>query len=173
MTTLARTVVDLGATEHPARVELALHAAIRRGMTWEEVEAVVEELEARGRTGLPVARSLVLRHQGRPPLGSGLEGTALRMLLEAGLAEPRRQVDVGGEEWIGRVDFLYDDVRLVIEVDGSWHHDGALAVRRDKIRDAALVAAGFRVLRLPEVLIRTSPDEVVRLVRDARRKAAA
>ena len=172
VTTLARTVVDLGATEHPARVELALHAAIRLGMTWSAVETVVEELAERGRTGVPVARALVGHDRQGPPLGSGLEGTVRRLLVDAGLPEPRRQVDLGAGEWVGQVDFFYEDVGLVIEVDGGWNHEGALDVRRDKRRTAALVAAGFRVLPLSEDLIRSSPHEVVRLVKEARRRPA-
>lgn len=171
VTTLARTVVDLAATEHPARVELALHAAVRGGLHWSDVERVVGELTARGRTGVPLARSLVERDSGRPPLGSGLEGRLLQILRVAGLPEPRRQVDLGAGDWVGRVDFLHDDVRLVVEIDGGWHHEGALDVRRDKRRSAALAAAGFRVLPLAEDLLRRDPAEAVRLVSEARRHA--
>ena len=62
--------------------------------------------------------------------------------------------------------------QLVIEVNGSWHHDGELDVRRDQRRAAALTAAGFHVLLLPETLIRTASSEVVRIVIEARRRAA-
>jgi len=170
VTRLARTVVDLAATEHPSRVELALHAAVRLGMPWAAVEQVIHDLEAKGRTGIVVARALVLRDRGRPPLGSGLEGRVLRLLRAAGIPEPRRQVDVGGGAWIGRVDFLCDDTPLVIEIDGSWHHDGALATRHDRQRTAALEAAGFHVLRLPEELIRRTPERVAPLVFAARHR---
>jgi very-short-patch-repair endonuclease len=170
-TGLARTVVDLAATEHPARVELAAHAAVRLGVTWSALEQVLDEVGARGRPGTAVARSVIEGGHGRRPLGSGLEGRFLRLLRLAGLPEPRRQVDLGAGDWVGRVDFLYDDVRLVIEVDGGWHHEGALDIRRDKPRSAALVAAGFRVLPVAEDLLRRDPAEVVRLVSDARRRA--
>ena len=170
VTTLARTVVDLAATAHPARVELALHAAVRVGLAWTVAHDVVRELSARGRTGVGVARRLVAAGAGTRPLGSGLEGRLLRILAGAGIPEPRRQVDVGGAEWAGRVDFYYEDVGLVIEVDGAWHHEGALDVRRDKRRLAALAAAGFRVLPISEELIRRSPDRVTQLVREARRR---
>ena len=123
VTTLARTVVDLAATEHPARVEMALHAALRRGLHWGDLDATVNELDARGRRGIGVVRALTDRHRGRRPLDSGLEGRVLRALTAAGLPEPRRQVDLGGDGWAGRVDFLYDDVRLVLEVDGGWCHE--------------------------------------------------
>ncbi len=96
----------------------------------------------------------------------------LRLLAAAGLPEPKRQVDLDDRRWLGRVDFLYEDQRLVIEVDGGWWHEGPLEVRHDKLRTAGLVAAGFRVLPVTEDLVKRRPDEVVRLVRDALRRAA-
>ncbi|MGQ0521105.1 MAG: DUF559 domain-containing protein [Actinomycetota bacterium] len=172
VTTLARTVVDLAETEHRARVDLALNAAVRLGMTWDAVAAVVDEVGTRGRSGTSLVRSLLAEHRGERPLGSGLEGRFLSIITGAGLPAPRRQVDLGAGDWVGRVDFLYDDVGLVIEVDGAWHHEGVLGVRRDKRRAAALAAAGFRVLPVSEDLIRSSPGEVIRLVREARRPPA-
>ena len=170
-TGLPRTVVDLAATVHPARVELAAHAAVRLGATWSALEQVLDEVGARGLPGTAAARSVIEAGRGRPPLGSGLEGRFLRLLRSAGLPEPRRQVDLGAGDWVGRVDFLYDDVRLVVEIDGGWHHEGALDVRRDKRRSAALVAAGFRVLPIAEDVVRRDPAEAVRLVSEARRRA--
>lgn len=172
VTSLARTVVDLAATEHPARVELAAHAAVRLGVTWATIGAVLDEVGGRGRPGTAAMRALLGREAGTRPLGSGLEGRFLRRLRAAGLPEPRRQVDLGAGDWVGRVDFFYDDVGLVVEIDGGWHHEGALDVRRDKRRSAALAAAGFRVLPLAEDVVRRRPDEAVRLVAEARRQPA-
>lgn len=170
VTTLARTVVDLAATEHPNRVEVALHAALRRGMRWDGLAEVVVELDATGRPGIGVVKRLVQRHYGRPALGSGLEARLLRALLDAGLPEPRRQVALGDGSQAGQVDFYYEDAGLVIEVDGGWCHETPADVRRDKRRTAELVAAGFRVLSLSEDLIRADPAEAARLVADARRR---
>ncbi len=46
---------------------------------------------------------------------------------------------------IGRyvADFVCLERRLVVEVDGGQHADS----RRDRVRDAAIEAAGFRILR--------------------------
>lgn len=169
VTSLARTVVDLAAREHPGRVERIAHAAVTLGLRWTALEAVLGDLP--GRPGAALIRSLVAANNGLRPLGSGLEATVLRLLRSAGLPEPRRQVDVGGETWIGRVDFLYGDERLIVEVNGP-HHEHPMQVRHDQRRTAALVAAGFRVLPLSEDLIRRRPDEVPRLVRQALERAA-
>ncbi|MGI8686561.1 MAG: hypothetical protein ACR2MO_15980 [Acidimicrobiales bacterium] len=44
VTTLARTVVDLATTEHPNRVEVALHAALRLGLRWKELVLRITEI---------------------------------------------------------------------------------------------------------------------------------
>lgn len=161
VTTLARTVVDLAADEHPQRAERVVHAAVTLGLGWTALDRVLGDLP--GRPGVALIRSLVAENLGRRPLGSGLEATVVRLLRAAGLPEPRRQVDLGGDGWVGQVDFYYDDRRLILEINGP-HHDSPVQVRHDQHRTAALVAAGFRVLPLSHDLIRRRPDELVRLV---------
>ena len=136
MTTLTRTVVDLAAHEHPGRLERAAHAAVRLGATWPAFTDAFAELGANHR-GSRAIEALVVANEGRRPLGSGLEARVLRLLAAAGLPEPKRQVDLGDRRWLGRVDFLYEEQRLVIEVDGGWWHEGPLEVRYDKLRTAA------------------------------------
>jgi very-short-patch-repair endonuclease len=46
------------------------------------------------------------------------------------------------------LDFCWPDHRLVVEVDGYRVHGHRTAFERDRARDAALVAAGYRVIRL-------------------------
>lgn len=55
----------------------------------------------------------------------------------------RRQARIPG---VGRVDFLIGD-RLVVEINGFAHHGGREQFEADHARDAALSAAGFRVIR--------------------------
>jgi len=172
VTTLVRTVFDLAGSEKPGRAERVLHAALRAGLRWTTIEQHLYELARSGRPGIELMRELVATHGGRSALGSGLEVRFLRILLHAGLPEPRRQVDLGGHAPVGRVDFLYDDVRLVIEVNGTWSHSTSADVNRDQDRTARLVAAGYVVLPVSEHLLLGAPDEVVRLVRSARRRAA-
>jgi very-short-patch-repair endonuclease len=81
-------------------------------------------------------------------------------------------VNLGGEAWAGRVDFVDDAARLVLEINSARYHDGPLERRRDDRRTAALVAAGYRVLPLSEDLIVNTPDEMLRLVVQARRTAS-
>ena len=83
------------------------------------------------------------------PPGSGLEADFLAMLVAAGMPLPEGQVDLGGEDgWVGRVDFYYRDLKLVIEVDGDAWHTAYLDKISDERRDASLRAAGFEVERI-------------------------
>lgn len=72
----------------------------------------------------------------------------------------RRQVVLGN--FI--VDFLAPRVRLVVEVDGSYHSQRAAA---DARRDSKLHRLGYRVLRIPAALVTGDLQAAVALVRAA------
>ncbi len=124
------------------------------------------ELFEHGRTGSALMRRLLAdRDAGYIPAASGLEGRFLALLLAAGLELPERQVDLGGEGWVGRVDFYYRHLRLVIEIDSDIHHTSKLDRQSDARRDAALAAAGFTVLRIDEHEVWGRPQVAVAKVR--------
>jgi very-short-patch-repair endonuclease len=52
--------------------------------------------------------------------------------------------------WRARVDFCWPDHRLAVEVDEEAGHSTIRARKNDPQRDAALRAAGWRVLRVAE-----------------------
>jgi very-short-patch-repair endonuclease len=83
------------------------------------------------------------------------------------VCEPERQVDLGGTEWIGRVDFYLREARLIIEVDSDRHHTSTLDAASDRRRDEAFRAAGFEVLRITEDEVRNRPTAAVGRVRRA------
>jgi len=74
--------------------------------------------------------------------GTEAEKTLWRLLRDRRFADHkfRRQVPIEG--YI--VDFMCYAARLIVELDGSQHADSA----RDAERDAALMAQGFRILRI-------------------------
>jgi very-short-patch-repair endonuclease len=85
---------------------------------------------------------------------------------------PEFEVNLGGEHWVGRVDALYRDIRLVIELDSRRHHSSLLAQEADAVRDAELVRAGWRVIRIRYDTLVNDPDYVIRLLRDLLQPAA-
>ena len=83
----------------------------------------------------------------------------------------RRQIDLGGETWDGRVDFVEEDVRLVVEVQSERYHSALCDQRADEIRRAALEADGFGVLELWDSDIWTRSAFAVSRLRQAVRLA--
>jgi very-short-patch-repair endonuclease len=73
--------------------------------------------------------------------------------IERGLYEALRhmspEVKIRAQVWIGRyrVDLLVED-RLVVECDGRDFHSTPEQQSADRVRDATLKAAGYRVFRL-------------------------
>ena len=174
VTTVARSVFDLAGCVHPQRAERALDNALSSQLVSLEVlRRVTIECLARGRKGSALMRRLLNeRHAGYIPPASGLEARFLATLVEAGEELPERQVDLGGESWAGRVDFVYWGDRLVLEIDSRRHHTSKLDRESDARRDEALRAAGFRVLRITEDELVHRSELVLQRVRAARRAAA-
>jgi very-short-patch-repair endonuclease len=61
------------------------------------------------------------------------------------------------------LDLAYPEVRLAIEYDGAEHRTQRRA-RRDLIREAALTALGWHILRLDADVVLFRPDRLVEAV---------
>lgn len=173
VTTPARTVFDLAGVLPPARTERALDNAVaQRPPLLRILHRMLPELAERGRSGITVMRELLTaRPVGYIAPASGLEARVIRLLEEAGM-RIRRQVDLGGDDWIGRVDLLVEGTDVVVEVDSARFHSSLLDRRQDIRRDLELRGAGYRVVRVTEEEVWTAPASVVRKVRLAVRRAA-
>jgi very-short-patch-repair endonuclease len=146
VTSVARTLFDLGGCYGTGMVEYALESALRRGLvTLPELDATLRRLSRRGRPGGPVLRRLVAaRTAGQRATDSDTETRLRQVIRAAGLPEPVPQFEVwSGSRFLGRVDFAYPDARIAIEYDSDEHHSGRVATRRDRARRHDLVAAGW------------------------------
>ena len=169
-TRVARTICDLAGVLHPARTERALDNCLSMGITTPgTLEVTFIELAGRGRKGVAVMRRLLaVRTEGYVAPASELEARFRDLVRDAGLPEPVRQLDVGdADNWIGRVDVAYPACRLLIELDSRRHHSAVLDREADAARDAGLVAAGWRVLRITWADLVERPEAVVARVRKA------
>lgn len=99
-----------------------------------------------------------------------------RELVRRGLPRPNRQVlrrDAANRYYL---DLYWDDLRLVVEIDGI-HHTWAENVIGDALRQNTLVLQGDTVLRLPLLGLRLEPDafyaQIERAIRLAGWVAAA
>jgi very-short-patch-repair endonuclease len=143
VTTVTRTLIDLGAVLDEESVERAIECALRRGLTSPQyMGRRLDALSRLGRPGIGVARRLLRRRQ--PVVtGSDLEVRFLQLLRRAGLPEPVGQYCIGPY----RVDSAYPNERRFIELDGVENHAGAAALQRDLERQNWLVGKGWVPLR--------------------------
>ncbi|MDP1807066.1 MAG: DUF559 domain-containing protein, partial [Acidimicrobiales bacterium] len=176
-TRAARTLVDLAGVVHAQRTERAVDNCLAVGsVTFCSLHATFLELAGRGRKGVAVMREILgERDADYVPPASELEAIFRELLRLAGLPDADRQVDVGDSQgWIGRVDFGYPHLRVLIELDGRRFHSALLDRRADSRRDQRLRAAGWReVVRLSWFDVVHQPELVVALLRRLLAEAAA
>jgi hypothetical protein len=148
-TVIERTLFDLAATLPERRVATLVDWAVsRRLCTLDEVSRAFFVLASRGRAGTASMRAILdARGEDAIAPASELERRARRLFAEGGIPTPEFEVDLGDEAWVGRVDCVWREARLVVELDGRRFHGGATARDADRHRDNRLMAAGWRVLR--------------------------
>jgi hypothetical protein len=175
-TRAARTLVDLAGVVHPKRTERAVDNCLAAGMvTLDTLHTTFSDLAGRGRKGVAAMRGILSeREADYVAPGSELEALFNDLLRSAGLPAPVRQLDVGdGQEWIGRVDFAYPRIGLLIELDGRRHHSALLDQEADAARDRRLVAGGWRhVVRFSWFDVVHRPAEVLGRLRRLLAEAA-
>jgi very-short-patch-repair endonuclease len=101
-----------------------------------------------------------------PESGSVLESVLRVRMHLAGIAGFSTQLVIRDDagRHVLRVDFCFAEARLVVEVDGEkWHQDPA----RDRSRDNALAALGWRVLRYTWAEVVHQPERVLAEIRQA------
>ena len=166
LTTVLRTVLDLCRTLPLPEAVACADSALRHGrLQVAELRRALCALPA-GRGRARVARVVALVD---PRCGSVLE-SLLRVLLHVhGVRAPRTQVTVRARDGriVGRVDFAWPDVGLVVEADGFAFHADRRAYRDDRHRSNALVLDGWRVLRFSWEDVLQHPERVVGSVRAA------
>lgn len=87
-----------------------------------------------------------------------------RMARQVGLPTPTRQAVRRGPQGRVYLDVSWDDVGLVVEIDGG-HHALALNPIDDALRQNHRVVAGERVLRIPVIGLRIAAEAFLRQVK--------
>lgn len=164
-----RVAFELCASVHPLRAERAIDTGWAKGL-WSggSLRRLHEALAERGRKGTVVMRAILEeRPPGWVPPASGLEGRVMQLLAEAGLGGFRRQVDVGDDRWVGRVDFLSERAPVIVEVQSERYHKALLDEQHDAARRAALEDSGFTVVEVWDTDVWHNRRAVVDAVRRA------
>jgi very-short-patch-repair endonuclease len=166
-----RLALELCASEHPLRAARAVDDMWRRRLlSGRSLRRFVEDASVQGRPGVQVLRA-VLDERGDDyvPTASNLESRFAAIVARAGLPEMRRQVESGGDAWVGRVDFRDARLPLIVEIQSERYHTALTDKQADEARLAALRDAGFEVVEITEYQVWHRPDDVVRLIEDAHR----
>jgi very-short-patch-repair endonuclease len=152
----ARVALELAAQLAGARLEeLLARARVEHSIADREYEAVLGRYPR-----YPGARTLraALAIRGGPSLTrSDAERRLLDLIRQADLPRPSTNLRVGRYE----VDFVWVGEGLAVEVDGYKFHQDRSAFERDRRRDAALLADGWRVMRFTWRQIVEEPFTVV------------
>lgn len=154
VTAVDLTLVDL-ATRTTAKVlERAVNEADKLDLI--DPETLRERLDAyRGLRGIRSLRLLLDRDTFRLS-DSELERRFHPIAAAAGLPVAETKAWIEGLE----VDFLWPQLRLVVETDGLRYHRTPSSQSRDREREQSLVAAGFTVLRFSHHQVRYQPNHV-------------
>jgi len=158
VTSPARTVVDLADFLPRRQLERVIDEA-------QYLRLELADLAPRhGRRGSGTLKRVLAEHQaGTTRTRSELEELMLKLLHSHRLPTPEMNVQIEGYE----VDFVWREHRLIVETDGWRAHGTRTAFERDRRRDADLLAAGWRVLRISYERLKREPAWV------AQRLAAA
>src|SRR5687768_3618897 len=124
-----------------AALERALHARLT---TFDRLVRRFFEIARHGRTGVAPLRALLVDRDPRlAPAESDLETLLLRILRQAGLPDPVRQLTVIVDGQLFRLDVSYPELKIFIEGDGFGTHSTRRAFERDRERQNLLVANGW------------------------------
>jgi very-short-patch-repair endonuclease len=163
VTAPARTFLDLasslGLSHLIALGDAALHLGV---VTRDELSSMVAT--AARRRGVVRARQAVIRLDGRaesPP-----ESWVRIWAEDAGLPQvtPQAVIGDGDGRFVARVDFLFEEYKVVVEYEGS-HHRNAAQYGKDLARRNRLSALGYLVVHLEASTLNEAT--AVRLMSDA------
>lgn len=144
VTTVARTVVDLAREGSFASGLVVADAALRAGVSFEEILAVAER--CRNWPRAPRVRRVLAAADGRAE--SPLESLSRAGFLLAGLPTPELQVEVWFRgTFVARVDFLWRDRLVIGEADGRKKYEDVQDFYDEKRREERLRDLGFEVVR--------------------------
>lgn len=141
ITSPVRTVIDLAEVLDGRQLAHAVNQGqIERRFRFEELAARLDRCP--GRRAAKRLRPFVERWDG--PTRSELEDDFLAFVERYDLPRPEINAEIAGHE----IDVLWRAHGLVVEVDSSEFHDHRQPFEADRDKDADLVAAGLRVIRV-------------------------
>jgi very-short-patch-repair endonuclease len=159
VTTPARTIVDLADDRDLERV--INQARVRRLASDQDLRWALDR--AGPKRGVARLRGMLDAETDADYSRSAAERRMRRLLKQAGLPAVRSNILILGHE----VDFLWPGHKLIVEVDGYRFHGHRAAFESDRRRDMALIAAGYRVIRITWRQLKNEPMMVAATIASA------
>lgn len=163
-----RTIIDLAALRiREDRLEAAVDSAVRLGLaSLDDIARRLQQLRGKGRHGVRRLDRVLVTSGGH----SFLERAFLKLVEDAGLPRPVPQVEHRREGvHIARVDFLFPEHDLVVEVSGGRGHSSAADRAKDARRRNELQRLGRLVLEFTYEDLMNRRPYVLQTLREALR----
>lgn len=158
VTSIARTLADLGAVVSDDRVEQALDDAIRRGYSLRWITETLNRVDRPGPSGCASLRRVLARPDRQGPIPDSMfERSMERMAVAGGMPQPERQFSVydglgsthgGLGTLVAQLDAAWPAAKLGVEAHSARWHDGNRRGRADQRRDNRLAGLGWELLYL-------------------------
>jgi very-short-patch-repair endonuclease len=164
-TSATRTIIDLARARIPTvRLEAAIDSAVRSQASSPIVICRrLSELRGPGRWGARRLDELLLDSGGH----TLLERRFLQLMRTAGLPRPKTQViHRRGGRTFARVDFIFEEHCVVVEVSGRKGHASNAERARDAQRRNELQDVGRKVYEYTYHQVTREPDYVIRTMRE-------
>jgi very-short-patch-repair endonuclease len=165
VTTVPRTLFDLAAVLPANQAERAIHEAEVRRLTDPLSLSDLLERYPRRRGSRTISAILASRNVGAGITREELEHRFLAFVDRHGLPRPKvnHHVYAGGR--LIEADCVWEEQRLIVELDGRATHDTAKAFELDRARDRALSVAGWRVIRVTWRQLQDDPEGLAAALR--------
>lgn len=150
VTSLNRTIEDIAGFATPSLLRAVIGRAERAHAL--SLEGLYDAARSR-----KLKRVLETYVAGRGLTDSELEARFYEIVAQAGLPLPHKQRRRTG----GRVDFIWPELRLIVEVDGYDSHRGRIAFADDRRRDREHWREGLQTLRYTWADVTLTPERVV------------
>jgi hypothetical protein len=149
VTTLARTLCDLGAVVDDEHVEQALDDVLRRGISKQWITRTLDRVDRPGPSGTAALRRVLDRPERSGPIPDSMfERLIERACVEAGLPQPQRQIPVRDPSGsvVAAIDAGWPDQLVGSEAQSERWHGGPRGAQRDLDRHNLLTSLGWRML---------------------------
>jgi hypothetical protein len=170
VTSVTRTLFDLGAVVPKILVERALEDALRRGLT-DEAHLVQQfpRLGGRGCRGAGVLRAVLLEEADGKPARTGFEVVLLDVIRRHGLPLPVKRYPARDRTGriVAELDLAYPDRMIGLEADGEKWHVGRSKRTRTYERRNMLTNLGWQIFGFTWDMVVGTPEAAARTIADA------